>query len=192
MNPKPVLRIRSKSFGSCFRIRPAVSFESGSGFESGSESGFKSGIESRIWIRIRIPDSGSGSETGLNFLFLYKNFYAASSSNIKSLPSLSSVTWLRTNCARNFQSTRISHIYAFCMCSVPPMPMNLWLHHKKIRLIEGNAKCRHLKKLACKGTLQQVFLCLKARTPIPPPPYTMYLCIQYIYSHRKGGSGGES
>ena len=102
------------------RIRPAVSFESGSGFESGSKSGFKSGIESRIWIRIRIPGSGSGSETGLNFLFLYKNFYAASSSNIKSLPSLSSVTWLRTNCARNFQSTRISHIYAFCMCSVPP------------------------------------------------------------------------
>ncbi len=29
---------------------------------------------------------------------------------------------------------------------------------RKIRLIEGNAKCRHLKKLTCKGTLRQVFI----------------------------------
>jgi hypothetical protein len=28
---------------------------------------------------------------------------------------------------------------------------------RKIRLIENNAKCRHRKKLACKGTLRQVF-----------------------------------
>ncbi len=28
---------------------------------------------------------------------------------------------------------------------------------RKIRLIEGNAKCRHLKKLTFKGTLRQVF-----------------------------------
>jgi hypothetical protein len=30
----------------------------------------------------------------------------------------------------------------------------------QIRLIEGNEKCRHLKKLTCKGTLQQVLVCL--------------------------------
>jgi hypothetical protein len=30
---------------------------------------------------------------------------------------------------------------------------------RKIRLIESNAKCRHLKKLTCKGTLLQVFIC---------------------------------
>jgi hypothetical protein len=30
----------------------------------------------------------------------------------------------------------------------------------KIRLIDGNAKCRRLKKLTCKGTLRQVFICL--------------------------------
>jgi hypothetical protein len=30
--------------------------------------------------------------------------------------------------------------------------------HRKIRLIESNAKCRHLNKLTCKGTLRQVFL----------------------------------
>ncbi len=29
---------------------------------------------------------------------------------------------------------------------------------RKIKIIEGNAKCRHLKKLTCKGTLRQVFL----------------------------------
>ncbi len=38
------------------------------------------------------------------------------------------------------------------------------LGRRKIRLIEGNAKCRHLKKLTCKGTLRQVFICLR-----PPP-----------------------
>jgi hypothetical protein len=35
---------------------------------------------------------------------------------------------------------------------------------RKFRLIESNAKCRHLKKFTCKGTLQQVFICLR-----PPP-----------------------
>jgi hypothetical protein len=29
---------------------------------------------------------------------------------------------------------------------------------RKIRLKEGNAKCRQLKKLTCKGTLRQVFI----------------------------------
>jgi hypothetical protein len=29
---------------------------------------------------------------------------------------------------------------------------------RKIRLIEGNAKCPQLKKLTCKGTLRQVFI----------------------------------
>ena len=29
---------------------------------------------------------------------------------------------------------------------------------RKIRLREGNAKYRHLKKLTCKGTLRQVFI----------------------------------
>jgi hypothetical protein len=32
------------------------------------------------------------------------------------------------------------------------------LGRKKIRLIKGNAKCRHLKKLTCKGTLRRVFI----------------------------------
>jgi hypothetical protein len=47
-----------------------------------------------------------------------------------------------------------------------------------IRVIEGNAKCRHPRKLTCKGTLQQVFICLRLRTPYSLP-YTLYTCIQY-------------
>ncbi len=35
---------------------------------------------------------------------------------------------------------------------------------KKIRLIEGNAKCRHLNKFSCKGTFRQVFICLRPIT----------------------------
>jgi hypothetical protein len=34
----------------------------------------------------------------------------------------------------------------------------LHINCRKIRLIEGNAKCRHLKELTCKGTLRQVFI----------------------------------
>jgi hypothetical protein len=36
---------------------------------------------------------------------------------------------------------------------------------RKIRFIEGNRKCRHLKKLTSNGTLRQVFICLRPRTP---------------------------
>ncbi len=48
-----------------------------------------------------------------------------------------------------------------------------------------------------KGTVRQVFICLRPRTPDPPPPllhtvygYTVYrvLC---TYSHREGREGGE-
>jgi hypothetical protein len=59
---------------------------------------------------------------------------------------------------------------------------------RKIRLIEGNAKCRHLRKLTCKGTLRQgVFICPKAQNPIPYLPNTLFACILYTYSHREEG-----
>ncbi len=62
------------------------------------------------------------------------------------------------------------------------------LQRRKIRVIEGNAKCRHPKKLVCKGTLRPVFICLRPRTPKDPPPYTLYITfIRYTYSHREGG-----
>jgi hypothetical protein len=66
------------------------------------------------------------------------------------------------------------------------------VHRRKIRLIEGNAKCRYLqKKITCKGTLRQVIICLRTRTPYPPPPYTRYTCMYTVYSRREGGGEGE-
>jgi hypothetical protein len=52
---------------------------------------------------------------------------------------------------------------------------------RKTRLIEDNAKCRHLKKLTCKG---QVLICQMPNFPEPytaPPPYTLYTDIQRPY-----------
>jgi hypothetical protein len=46
------------------------------------------------------------------------------------------------------------------------------------------------KKLTCRGTLWQVFLSEAPSPPkphTPPPPYTLYTCILYTYSHREGG-----
>jgi hypothetical protein len=47
--------------------------------------------------------------------------------------------------------------------------MRIQRAHKKIRLIESNAKCRYLKKLACKMILRQVFICLR------PHPFLVFL-----------------
>ncbi len=45
----------------------------------------------------------------------------------------------------------------------------LFATRRKMRLIEGNVKSRH-NKMTCKGTLRQVFICLRPRTPHAPPP----------------------
>ncbi len=63
--------------------------------------------------------------------------------------------------------------------------------HWQINYIDNKAKCRHLKKLTCKGTLQQVFVCLRPppflwrHTP-PPPQHTVY---EGILLHK--GKGGD-
>jgi hypothetical protein len=61
----------------------------------------------------------------------------------------------------------------------------LVLQRIKIRLIEGNAKCRHLNKLTCNRTLWQVS---EAQNPIPPP-LLHTVCILF---HTGKGRGGES
>ncbi len=43
-----------------------------------------------------------------------------------------------------------------------------YLDRRKIRLVDTNSKCRHLKKLTCIGTSRQVFICLR------PPPLLGY------------------
>ncbi len=68
-------------------------------------------------------------------------------------------------------------------------PFSLGLARIKIRLIESNAKCCHLKKLICKGTLRQLFICLKPRTPYNPPPH---LHSVYVYTYTQGRGEGET
>jgi len=44
----------------------------------------------------------------------------------------------------------------------------------------------------CKGTLRQVFICLRPKTPYPPS-YTLYMCIGtvYLFIQEGEGAGGE-
>jgi hypothetical protein len=59
---------------------------------------------------------------------------------------------------------------------------------RKIRLIEGNAKCRHLKILTFKGTLRQVFICLRPK-PHTPAPLTHFILVYSILIHIGKGGG---
>ncbi len=62
--------------------------------------------------------------------------------------------------------------------------------HGLINYIDTKAKCSHLKNLHLKGLWVR---CLSVWGPEPHtlPPYTLYTCIQYTYSHREGGRGGR-
>ncbi len=57
--------------------------------------------------------------------------------------------------------------------------------HGKIRRIEDNAKCRHLENFTFKGTVRQVFICLRPRTPYPPP-LIVYVTV-YLFTQGRGG-----
>jgi hypothetical protein len=62
---------------------------------------------------------------------------------------------------------------------------------RKVRVIEDNGTCRHLKNLICKGTLRQVFICLPPRTPYPSAPYTLYRTVYTVNLFTQGGGGAE-
>ncbi len=68
--------------------------------------------------------------------------------------------------------------------------MKRWAH-RKIRMIECNAKCRYLKKLIWKGASRGMFYLSEAPSLLwphtPPSPYTLYTCVQYSYTHMEGG-----
>ncbi len=68
--------------------------------------------------------------------------------------------------------------YKTAVCNLG-LPLADSAPRRKIRLIEGNARCRHLKILTCKGTLRHVFICLRPRTQYHPPLHTVYV---YTYS----------
>ncbi len=56
--------------------------------------------------------------------------------------------------------------------------LNIRRRRRKIRLIESNAKCRHLKNLTVKVLCGRCFICLRHlpnNDPILLPPYTLYL-----------------
>ncbi len=67
----------------------------------------------------------------------------------------------------------------------------------KIRLIESNAKCHHLRypiTLTCKGTLRQAFYL--SEDPSPPmtpyrPLHTVYVYIVYLFTQGGWGERGN-
>ena len=68
---------------------------------------------------------------------------------------------------------------------------NLGIRRRKTRLIEGNAKCRHLNKLNCKGTLRQVFFCLRPRTSYAPLTHCIRVYSKHVHKGEEG-EGGQS
>jgi len=67
--------------------------------------------------------------------------------------------------------------------------ISISLTRGKIRLIDGNAKCSHIKKLTCKGTLRQVFICLRPRSTYPP--YNVKCTVYSMLIHTGKGGGVE-
>jgi hypothetical protein len=90
------------------------------------------------------------------------------------LQALAGIDWYLV-CAQSSFSGRISFR--------SPGNSSLGLKDKTHR---RQCKCCHQIKLNWEGTLRQVFICLRPRTP-PNPPYTLYTCVQYTYLQREGG-----
>jgi hypothetical protein len=69
----------------------------------------------------------------------------------------------------------------------------LTYYRRKIRLIEGNVKCRHLKNLYKKGDLRLVLICPRPRNPYPLLTHFMYCILVHVYSIliHTGKGGGE-
>jgi hypothetical protein len=68
----------------------------------------------------------------------------------------------------------------------------LWPDRRKIRLIEGNAKCRHLKKFTCTPLCGRYLSVWCPESITPPPLHTGYMyTVRYTYSHREGGEEGR-
>ncbi len=78
-----------------------------------------------------------------------------------------------------FSNCSLAYILAVVCCShIPP--------RSKLRLKEGNAKCLYETKIDLQRDFAAGVYLPEVQNPIPPPPYTLYTCIQYTYSHWEG------
>jgi hypothetical protein len=77
-----------------------------------------------------------------------------------SVDVLAATLWVKSEGWTNMEFGWIGYTYVLWMC----------VQRRKIRLIEGNPKCRHLKNWPVKGLAAGVYLS-EAQNPIPPPPY---------------------
>jgi hypothetical protein len=73
--------------------------------------------------------------------------------------------------------------------------MFVLLSRRKIRLIviEGNAKCRYLKKVTCRRDFAAGVYLAEAQNPIPPPfhtvAHTAYVYALYLFTQGRGEGG---
>ncbi len=63
-------------------------------------------------------------------------------------------------------------------------------YRRKDKTQRKQCKISSSKKLTCKGTLRQVFICLRPRTPYPPL-HNVYLYTVYLFTQGRGEGGGE-
>ncbi len=76
---------------------------------------------------------------------------------------------------------------------LPGRPINfaVIIPRSRIRRIEGNAKCRHLKKLIGTGTLRQIFIFLRTKPHTPPLTLCTRVYVKYTYTGKEGGGRAD-
>jgi hypothetical protein len=103
--------------------------------------------------------------------------------------------------AAKWHSTLLKHINHKGQVRVPvysisSVSCDKCLQHGLFNYIDTRRKCCHLKKPTCKGTLRQVFICLRPPSPhnssIPTPFQPQTVCLYCTLTKGGGGGGGES
>ncbi len=82
--------------------------------------------------------------------------------------------WMRS---RSKQQAQVSTFYLHGLIWSRIQTWGLCVTHVLINYIDIKAKCRHLEKFTSKGTLRQVFICLR-----PPPLFCLGWSSNFVYS----------